>query len=82
MFMLCHGGRKIWSSMGLLTVVLGCSGAGEDAPPIEVLGGITQALTVTRTTPQTRLERCSQDPHGDGGAGRDGRVRGRRHLLS
>ena len=60
MYMLSDGGRKIWSSMGLLTVVLGCSGAGEDAP--EVLSGITQALTVTRTTPQTRLERCSQDP--------------------
>jgi hypothetical protein len=62
MFMLCHGGRKIWGSMGLLTVVLGCSNAGEDAPAIEALDGFTQALTATRTTPQTRLERCSQDP--------------------
>ena len=60
--MFSHGGRKIWSSMSLLTVVVGCSSAGEEAAPIEVLAGVTQALTIARTTPQTRLERCSQDP--------------------
>ena len=60
--MSCQGGRKVWSSIGLLTVVLGCSSAGEEAPPSEVLDRVTQALTITRTTPQTRLERCSQDP--------------------
>ena len=60
--MSCQGGRKVWSSIGLLTVVLGCSSAGEEAPPVEVLGRVTQGLTITRTTPQTRLERCSQDP--------------------
>jgi hypothetical protein len=62
MFMFSQGGRKIWSSVGLLTVVLGCSSAGEEAPLIEVLGGANQGLTMARTTPQTRLERCSQDP--------------------
>ena len=60
--MFSHGGRKIRSSVGVLTVVLGCSSSGEEAPPVELLDGVTQALTVARTTPQTRLERCSQDP--------------------
>jgi hypothetical protein len=62
MFVFAHGARKLWSSMGLLTVVVGCSNAGEEAPPSEVLAGVTQALTITRTSAQTRLERCSQDP--------------------
>jgi hypothetical protein len=62
MFMFSPGGRKIRSSLGVLTVVLGCSNAGEEAPRVEVLDGVTQGLTVTRTTPQTRLARCSQDP--------------------
>jgi len=62
MFTFCHGGRKIWRSLGLLTVVLGCSSTGEKAAGVEALDGVTQGLTVARTTPQTRLQTCSQDP--------------------
>ena len=57
-----QGERKIWSSIGLLTAVLGCSNADEEGPPIEPLTAVTQALTVTRTSVQTRLQTCSQDP--------------------
>jgi hypothetical protein len=62
MFMF-QGGRKFWSAMGLLTAALGCSNVGEEAaPPIDALTAVTQALTVTRTSAQTRLQACSQDP--------------------
>jgi cytochrome c peroxidase len=61
MFMFSHG-RKIWTSAGVLAAVSGCSGAPEQAAPSGVLDGAEQSVTSTRISPQTRLERCSQDP--------------------
>ena len=54
--------RMIWSSAWVLAVASACSSAREETPPGESLDVAEQAVTLTRVTPESRLQKCSQDP--------------------
>src|SRR6188472_3144332 len=46
----------------LLTAVAACSSATEETAPVEAVDVAKDAVTLTRVTPESRLQNCSQDP--------------------